>query len=125
MNTKSKRTIELPGANPSKDAHAALDAAVLSAKKDLLAQLPVLALNQQVASKIEKGEPVMPPGVPRNYPDAKKLVTEDCIRPQSSGYPPYEPPNPTPLRKPLPEQSQADAAHFYSAKEEGPPYRTK
>jgi len=62
----------------------ALDAAVLtaygfSAKKDLLAQL--LALNQQVAAKIEKGEPVMPPGVPKNYPDARKLVTEDCIRP--------------------------------------------
>ena len=78
------RTLELPGANPLKDAHAALDAAVLtaygfSAKKDLLAQL--LALNQQVAAKIEKGEPVMAPGVPKNYPDAQKLVTEDCIRP--------------------------------------------
>src|SRR6267142_830476 len=76
----------LPGANPLKDAHAALDTAVLtaygfSAKKDLLAQL--LALNQQVAAKIEKGEPVMPPGVPKNYPDAKKLVTEDCIKPVS------------------------------------------
>jgi hypothetical protein len=78
------RTLELPGANPLKDAHAALDAAVLatygfSAKKDLLAQL--LALNQAVAAKIEKGESVMLPGVPPNYPDAKKLVTEDCIRP--------------------------------------------
>jgi len=78
------RTLELPGANPLKDAHAALDTAVLtaygfSAKKDLLAQL--LALNQQVAAQIEKGEPVMPPGVPKNYPDAKKLVTEDCIKP--------------------------------------------
>ena len=78
------RTLELPGANPLKDAHAALDTAVLtaygfSAKKDLLAQL--LALNQQVAAKIEKGEAVVAPGVPKNYPDAKKLVTEDCIRP--------------------------------------------
>jgi hypothetical protein len=78
------RTLELPGANPLKDAHAALDTAVftaygVSAKKDLLAQL--LVLNQQVAANIKKGEPVMPPGVPRNYPDAKKLVTEDCIRP--------------------------------------------
>ena len=49
------RTLELPGANPLKDAHAALDTAVLaaygfSAKKDLLAQL--LALNQDVAAKI-------------------------------------------------------------------------
>ena len=49
------------------------------ATKDLLAQL--LALNQQVAAKIEKGESVMPAGVPKNYPDAKKLVTEDCIKP--------------------------------------------
>jgi len=23
----------------------------------------------------------MPPGVPKNYPDPKKLVTEDCIKP--------------------------------------------
>jgi hypothetical protein len=84
--------------NPPKDAHAALDtvrttvslhrfadAAVLtaygfSATEDLRAQL--LALNQQVAAEIEKGEPVMPPGVPRHYPDAQKLVTEDCIRPR-------------------------------------------
>ena len=41
------RTLELPGANPLKDAHAALDAAVLTAygfdaKKDLLAQLLAL-----------------------------------------------------------------------------------
>lgn len=78
------RTLELPGANPLKDAHAVLDAAVLtaygfSAKKDLLAQL--LALNREVAAKIEKGEPVTAPGVPKVYPDAKKLVTEDCIKP--------------------------------------------
>src|ERR1017187_2055305 len=77
------RTLELPGANPLKDAHAALDAAVLaaygfSAKKDLLAQL--LALNQDVAAKIENGSPVTAPGVPLNYPDAKQLVTEDCIK---------------------------------------------
>ena len=68
------------------DAHAALDTAVLtayglSAKKDLLAQL--LALNQQVAAKIEKGESVTAPGVSRNYPDAKQLVTDDCIRPST------------------------------------------
>ena len=122
------RTLELPGANPLKDAHAALDAAVLtaygfSAKRDLLAQL--LALNQEVAAKIERGESAMSPGVPKNYPDAKKLVTEDCIQPQATTYPPYEPPNPTPLRKPIPEQAEADAAHFYSAKEQSPPYRTK
>jgi len=65
-------------------AHAALDIPDLatygfSAKRDLLAQLP--AFNQEVAAKIEKGEPVMPPGVPKNYPSATKLVTVDCIQP--------------------------------------------
>ena len=77
------RTLELPGANPLKDAHATLDTAVLTAygfnpKRDLLAQL--LALNQAVAAKIETGESVTAPGVPKNYLDAKKLLTEDCIK---------------------------------------------
>lgn len=66
--------------------HIALDTAVVTAygfnvKKDLLAQL--LALNQEVAGKIEKGEPVTAPGVPPNYPDAQKLVSEDCIKPSA------------------------------------------
>ena len=37
---------------------------------------------QQVAEQIEKGEPVTAPGVLTQYPDAKKLVTGDCIKPQ-------------------------------------------
>ena len=78
------RTLELPGANPLKDAHAALDAAVLvaygfSAKKDLLAQL--LALNLQVAQCIEKVEPVTSPGIPANFSKPNTLISEDCIRP--------------------------------------------
>ncbi len=78
------RTLELPGANPLKDAHATLDAAVLdaygfSAKKDLLKQL--LDLNLAVAKAIDKGEEVTAPGVPPSYGDAADLVTEDCIRP--------------------------------------------
>ena len=40
-----------------------------------------LVLNLEVAARIEKGEAAVAPGVPRNYPDAKKLVTEDCIKP--------------------------------------------
>ncbi len=59
---------------------AVLPAYGFSAKKDLLAQ--PFALNQQVAAKIEKGVFVAPPGVPPNYPDAKKPVTEDCIQPR-------------------------------------------
>jgi hypothetical protein len=78
------RTLELPGANPLKDAHAALDAAVLaaygfSAKGDLLAQ--ILALNLEVAQHIEKGEPVTAPGIPANFPNPGSLISDDCIRP--------------------------------------------
>ena len=77
------RTLELPGENPLKDAHAALDAAVLDAygfspKKDLLAQL--LALNLEVAQRIDASQPVTAPGVPADYPDPSRLVTDDCIR---------------------------------------------
>ena len=78
------RTLELPGANPLKDAHAALDAAVLDAygfspKTDLLAQL--LDLNHTVANRITNNEPVTSPGIPPNYPHPDSLITEDCIRP--------------------------------------------
>jgi len=78
------RTLELPGKNPLKDAHAALDKAVLdaygfAAKKDLLAQL--LELNLAVAKRIENKEDVTSPGLPSSYPDPTKLVTDDCIRP--------------------------------------------
>ena len=78
------RTLELPGKNPLKDAHAALDAATLaaygfSAKKDLLAQL--LDLNLAVAASIDQGEPVTAPGIPPNYPKPNTLITTDCIRP--------------------------------------------
>src|ERR1039457_5586033 len=78
------RTLELPGANPLKEAHAALDAAVLaaygfSAKKDLLAQL--LELNLSVAQHLERAEPVTPPGIPITFPNPETLVSDDCICP--------------------------------------------
>ena len=65
------RTLELPGANPLKDAHAALDAAVLAAygfdpKRDLLAQL--LALNLAVAQRLEAAQPVTAPASRRIIP---------------------------------------------------------
>jgi hypothetical protein len=79
------RTLELPGKNPLKDAHASLDAAVLDAYgfspgKDLLAQL--LALNHDVAARIERGEKVTAPGIPADYAHPNDLVTTDCIRPE-------------------------------------------
>lgn len=79
------RTLELPGKSPLKDAHAALDHAVLdaygfSATKDLLAQL--LDLNLKVANRIERQEPVVAPGIPPSWDgDAAELITEDCIAP--------------------------------------------
>jgi hypothetical protein len=78
------RTLELPGKNPLRAAHQALDAAVLaaygfSADADLLAQL--LALNLHVAARLDRGESVTAPGVPPNYPDPSAIVTADCITP--------------------------------------------
>ena len=77
-------TLELPGKNPLKDAHAALDAAVLSAygfdpQADLLRQL--LELNLEVATRIDAGQAVTAPGVPPAYPEPAALVTTDCIQP--------------------------------------------
>ena len=77
------RTLELPGKNPLKDVHAELDRAVtaaygFSAKGDLLAQL--LALNLEVARRESESLPVTAPGIPPNYPDPARLVTDDCIR---------------------------------------------
>jgi len=78
------RTLELPGKNPLKDAHAKLDAAVLDAygfspKKDLLKQL--LDLNLAVAARIESGDKVTAPGVPPSFGDTSSLISTDCIRP--------------------------------------------
>ena len=38
------------------------------------------------APRIAQGSPVTTPGVPKNYPDAKKLVMEDCIQPSHPEY---------------------------------------
>ena len=89
------RTLELPGRSPLKDAHAALDEAVLAAygfnapnpkskienpkSDDLLAQL--LALNLDVAARLGRHEPVTAPGVPPTYGDPAPLITDDCIQP--------------------------------------------
>lgn len=76
------RTIELPGKNPLKDAHDALDAAVLAAydfspRKDILQQL--LELNTAVAANIAAGQAVTGPGIPASYKSVKKLITKDCL----------------------------------------------
>jgi hypothetical protein len=82
------RTLELGGDNPLKDAHAALDAAVLEAYgfeggHELLGKL--LELNLAVAGRIERGEAVTAPGVPADYPAPEELISDDCIRPAEEG----------------------------------------
>jgi hypothetical protein len=77
------RILEEPGANPFKDAHQKLDDAVLAAygfgkRKDLLTQL--LELNCEVAEKIEKGEEVQSPGLPKFVKNKKEFVSEDCVK---------------------------------------------
>ena len=78
------RTLELAGRHPLRDAHVALDAAVLAAygfdpEQELLAQL--LGLNLSVAAREAQRLPVTAPSVPPAYPDPAKLVTRDCIKP--------------------------------------------
>lgn len=77
------RILEEPGANPLKDTHQKLDDAVLAAygfgkRKDLLTQL--LALNLEVAEKIQKGEEVQSPGLPKCVENRKEFMSEDCVK---------------------------------------------
>jgi hypothetical protein len=78
------RTLELPGTNELKTAHAALDSAVLDAYafdggKTLLEDL--FHLNERVAKYIDTSEPVTAPGVPSNYPCPESLISQDCLQP--------------------------------------------
>ena len=78
------KSLETPGENRLRAAHAALDTAVRAAygmkpDEDILAFL--LKLNLELAEKEAKGETITPPGLPSSYPDPKELVTADCIQP--------------------------------------------
>jgi len=77
------RTLDEPGANPLRDAHARLDAAVRAAygmpeNADPLAFL--LELNLALAAKEKKGEPITPPGLPLPVAEHAAFITDDCIR---------------------------------------------
>jgi hypothetical protein len=74
--------MEMPSKNPLKDAHAALDVAVItaygfSAKRDILAQL--FALNDAVSIPIKCGQAATPPGIPPGFKDRDSLLTSDCL----------------------------------------------
>ena len=75
-------TLELPGNNPLKMAHAELDAAVIeaygfSARQDLLEQL--LSLNQKLAQPLVSKQMPTAPGIPLHYPNPERLVTNDVV----------------------------------------------
>ncbi len=77
------RTLETPGANRLRDAHAALDSAVHSAYgmpegHDVLAFL--LDLNRALAEREEEGGSITPPGLPGFVRDRAEFMTSDCIR---------------------------------------------
>jgi SAM-dependent methyltransferase len=77
------RTLDLPGKNPLRDAHAELDAAVrlaygMKAKADPLAFL--LDLNHAVAQREADGQPITAPGLPPNVPNQEEFTTADCVQ---------------------------------------------
>jgi hypothetical protein len=78
------RSLETPGDHPLKDAHAHLDGAVrsaygMSATAEPLAYL--LALNADVATEEENGDPVQGSGLPSFINDRDAYVSQDCIKP--------------------------------------------
>ncbi len=77
------RTLEKPGKNAIRDLHHELDSAVIEAygfdtKADLLQQL--LDLNLELSAKEQNSEEIQAPGIPKNYTDISKLITEDCVK---------------------------------------------
>lgn len=77
------RTLDQPGDNPLRDAHARLDATVRAAydmaeDADPLAFL--LELNLACAAKEKAGEKITPPGLPLPAEEHANFITDDCIQ---------------------------------------------
>ena len=77
------RTLEQPGDNPLREAHARLDAAVraaygMPADADPLAFL--LELNLACAGREKAGEKITPPGLPLPSDQHAEFITEDCLQ---------------------------------------------
>jgi hypothetical protein len=78
------RTLELPGDNPLKQAHAELDAAVrkaygMSPKASVLEFL--FALNQKVAEREASMQQITAPGLPPCVRNVTEFLSGDCIQP--------------------------------------------
>lgn len=77
------RTLDLPGDNPLRKAHAELDAAVreaysMKAKDDPLEFL--LKLNFEVANRESQGLSVIAPGLPPVVKNPSEFITDDCVK---------------------------------------------
>jgi MmeI, target recognition domain len=111
------KSLETPGENRLRDAHAALDSAVRAAygmkpAEDILAFL--LKLNLELADKESDGKTITPPGLPEFVKDPKTFISADCVSVDK------------PKTKDLSTaESVAAAAKFYSIHEEPPPYGRK
>ena len=77
------RTLELPGKNPLRTAHAELDTAVREAygikRQDDLLQF-LLELNFMVADREANNLPVIAPGLPPCVTNPSEFITDDCVR---------------------------------------------
>jgi hypothetical protein len=77
------RTLDQPGDNPLRDAHARLDAAVRAAydmAEDADPLTFLLELNLACAAKERAGEKITPPGLPLPVREHADFVTDDCIQ---------------------------------------------
>jgi SAM-dependent methyltransferase len=76
------RTLEQPGDNPLRDAHARLDVAVRAAygmADDLDPLAFLLELNLACAAKEKVGGKITPPGLPLPPEEHGQFITDDCI----------------------------------------------
>ena len=76
------RLLELPGDSPLKNAHIALDQAVLESygfKKNVDILKSLLDLNLELSIKETNKEDIVSPGIPSCVKAPESLITEDCI----------------------------------------------
>jgi hypothetical protein len=83
------RSLEIPGTNRLRDAHAALDSGVRAAygmrdAEETLAFL--LRLNLDLAAQESKGSVITAPGLPEFVPNPNALASDDCVQPPAPDF---------------------------------------
>ena len=109
------KSLDTVGTNRLRDAHDVLDAAVRTAygmkpDEDILAFL--LQMNLSLAAAEDRGQTILPPGLPAFVPEPDTFVSRDCVRVTSG-----------PFTNGSSAKSYADAAHYYSVEEPPTPYQ--